>query len=1117
MTANDDNPNENAGPLRALWRLIPLSAAARGRLAGRLFSAAPWAFGWSGAFKAWRLEQARLKQRAEDAKAITYDAADDGLAGYAPLRAATPPTDLSARLIAFYSPLFCSSPEIDEWEGVSGWGSISSAKPLFKGHYQPHEPGDLGAYDLLRQPEIQIRQSELAALHGISGFCFYFYWFAGKRLLEGPIRQYAENEGATTPFCLCWANENWSRRSNGREDDVLIAQAHSPTDDLAFIAHLKSYLTNDKYIRVAGRPLVIVRRPALLPDAKATAERWRNWCRENGVGEIYLAYTQSFETEAPDTYGFDAAIEFPPNNIGLEGDADRVLDPVDGFDAKVYDWRELAVRSERYETPTYALFRGVTPSWDDTARRGASAGILLGASPSVYRQWLANAIEDTRKRVKDPSEQLVFINAWNDWAEGAHLEPDKRYGYAWLEATRRAVSPSAAVDRPKLLVVVHDLFKYGAQFLALNIAATLKEKLGIDVATVALEGGPLAAKFKAIGDLYVLDDEERSPQALFDDLKQAGYGGAIVNSAASGEIGAELAKAGLPFIGLVHEMSGVIERMALEGALRDFNTHAAEVIFPSRVVADAAARAISLPSWRREKILPQGLYKKGDIIGVDEKAAARARVIEAFGLPDDAFIVLGVGYGDERKGVDIFMDWAGAAIERFANAHFIWAGALDPAMATLASERTESSPLKERLHFPGFQERTGDLFAAAHMFALTSREDPFPSTALEALSVGTCVFMVKGTSGIEDLACESSAVTVLPDATADTFCDKIASFISMPQKLDTAAVEASALIAARFGFTSYVNNLVRAIPSISNPPDVSVVVPNYNYADYLEERLTSIINQTIPPKEIIVLDDASTDDSVEVAAAILRGCGINHRIIVNETNSGGVFNQWRKAAQFAAGDILWIAESDDVADPRFLSAATPAFADANIVMSVVGSKPIDAMGEALAESYQDDVRDISPDKWRSDYVVDGTHELKEGLAVKNTIPNVSGVLFRRLRLQEVFDAHFPQISQYRVAGDWCVYVNLLRKGGLSYRAATLNSHRRHGSSVTDSRFGLAEFAEIARMQAYVSSILDNPSDVQAQAAAYLDHLDGHFDLSARYSDEALKAARSGQPLGDWAD
>ena len=135
-------------------------------------------------------------------------------------------------------------------------------------------------------------------------------------------------------------------------------------------------------------------------------------------------------------------------------------------------------------------------------------------------------------------------------------------------------------------------------------------------------------------------------------------------------------------------------------------------------------------------------------------------------------------------------------------------------------------------------------------------------------------------------------------------------------------------------------------------------------------------------KEIIVLDDASTDDSVEVAAAILRGCGINHRIIVNETNSGGVFNQWRKAAEIATGDILWIAESDDVADPRFLSAATPAFAGANIVMSVVGSKPIDAMGEARAESYQNDVRDISPDKWRSDYVVDGTHELKEGLAVK---------------------------------------------------------------------------------------------------------------------------------------
>ncbi len=367
---------------------------------------------------------------------------------YVPRYDGEPVRDAPVKTIAFYLPQYHSIPENDAFwgEGFTDWTNVRTGKPQFAGHYQPHIPDELGYYDLL-DPAVQRRQVEIAKLYGVGGFCFYTYWFDGKRLLEKPLDNYLQNTELDLPFCLCWANENWTRRWDGREKDILVAQNHSAEDDLAFIEHIAKYLRDPRYIRIDEKPLLLVYRPNLLPVAMETVTRWREWCRSNGIGELYLAYTQSFERVNPSSYGFDAAIEFHPNmkakSFELPNLSKSVATLRDDFSGEVLDWRTFVDESHEYVSPEYKLFRAVCPSWDNTARKKNSSRILLNSSPGGYHEWLGNVIKDTCERFQNPDERLVFVNAWNEWAEGAHLEPDARYGYAHLEATRLALSGAA--------------------------------------------------------------------------------------------------------------------------------------------------------------------------------------------------------------------------------------------------------------------------------------------------------------------------------------------------------------------------------------------------------------------------------------------------------------------------------------------------------------------------------------------------------------------------------------------------------------------------------------------------------------------------------------------------
>ena len=351
----------------------------------------------------------------------------------------------SVRLIAFYLPQYHRIAENDRWwgEGFTDWANVTKAQPNFAGHHQPHVPTELGRYDLSNE-DVMEQQTALARRYGIYGFCYYYYWFAGRRLLEMPLERMLETGRPDIPFCLCWANENWTRTWDGRDDLVLIAQQHSEDDDSAVISDLIRYMRHPNYIRINGKPLLLVYRVSLFPNIRRTTDIWREKCHKEGLGEIYLAMVESFEhaTEntPPSTYGFDASVEYPPHHMAAPiRPPGKVLNP--SYTGIVSDYRQVALRYVEKDMPGYTRFRTAMPGWDNTARRQDKSYVFAHSSPGAYQAWL-EAILDLTLEQNFGDERIAFVSAWNEWAEGNHLEPDQRFGHGFLEATRNALERS---------------------------------------------------------------------------------------------------------------------------------------------------------------------------------------------------------------------------------------------------------------------------------------------------------------------------------------------------------------------------------------------------------------------------------------------------------------------------------------------------------------------------------------------------------------------------------------------------------------------------------------------------------------------------------------------------
>lgn len=354
----------------------------------------------------------------------------------------------NTKLISFYLPQFHSFPSNDDWfgRGFTEWSNSTKAVPQYTGHHQPHLPIDVGFYNL-ETDTIMKRQIELAKQYGIYGFSFYYYWYSGKKIMEKPIQNFLANKSLDMPFFMFWANENWSHLwGNGADEEILYKQEIVDGDAEKFMADILPYMKDDRYIKIDNKPLLIIYNPEIYPLNVLTAfvDRIRQIAKENGFVDLYINtimkpfMEKGVYKDYLNTIHFDGVVEFLPgcmHNL-FEKSNKKYLNPL--FKGNCFDVKEF-VEKERYlYNSDSRVFKGIFPMWDNTARRCYKGATIFESSPELYKKWLKNIMNWTKKN-NPKNEQFVFVNAWNEWAEGAHLEPDTKYGYAYLQATKEAL------------------------------------------------------------------------------------------------------------------------------------------------------------------------------------------------------------------------------------------------------------------------------------------------------------------------------------------------------------------------------------------------------------------------------------------------------------------------------------------------------------------------------------------------------------------------------------------------------------------------------------------------------------------------------------------------------
>ena len=964
---------------------------------------------------------------------------------------------LPVKLIAFYLPQYHPIKENDEWwgKGFTEWRNVVKGVPNFVGHYQPHIPGELGFYDL-RIPEVQEQQIKLARNFGVYGFCFYYYWFSGKRLLDRPIFQYLNNQDLDFPFCLCWANENWTRTWDGANQDILIEQKYKTNDVEEFIRDISPFLKDNRYIKVDGKPLLLIYRVNEIPDPKEWSKRIRIESRKLDIGELCLAAVQSFGIKNPHHYGMDIAVEFPPHHLGeaeIDSKTFKIINQE--FSGKIFDYKKATELMINKEDGNYTLYKTIMPSWDNTARRQNNPHIFVNSNPEAFQKWLFDAINYSRSHNKK-DQNIVFVNAWNEWAEAAYLEPDQWYGYAYLDKIAKTLKlmsrRNQTIGAWKILFIAHDAVKAGAQLSLLNILRWFNFHTNINTKILLLKGGELLSSYQSVSDVMLYKDirdlsiEKRIEKIIaFCEGKPALI---YANSTVSGKVFSWINKLDVPIVTHVREMGDSINRYANDW-IADILKYSSKYFFCSDAVQKYFLQKHNIEP-EESFVLYSFIESSGKFIKKNSDEIKEHR--EMYGIEKDKFIIFGCGVGmPYRKGADLFIDTIAKLRQKnIEGFHAYWIGEFDSTEQHKNHglwqdhlDRIEKENLGDYVTFLGTKDNPRDYFNLGDLFLLTSREEPLGRVVLEAADCGLPIICFDNSGGGYEFVKKCQNISV-PFENTEIMAEKVNLLMKEKELRLHMGLRASRLLNDQYSSNKIGPQILSHCRKIAQKkPAVSIILTSYNHEKYLKKRLESIFNQTFLDFEVIMLDDASKDGSVNILREYEQY--LNVQLIVNRTNSGKPISQWFKGLELAKSDLIWIAESDDYCELDFLEQLIDAFQDPEVKLAYSCSNIVNEE-DIIRGSYDQTryLKSLSVDKWNSTYCVDAQREINDGLGIKNTILNMSSMLFKRFDMDEEFKNTILSMSS---SGDTFFILNAIRDGKVFYNASRLNYHRRHSQSI----------------------------------------------------------------------